>query len=71
MPDGVPYILLRSIIVGSALVCLLIDLLVLNYFGVEYTLSRVMRQWGDDWPILPYLVAVAFGMLFGHIFLRG
>lgn len=34
------------------------------YYGPEYTVSQVVRDWSGKWPVLPMLV----GVLLGHLF---
>ena len=45
------------------------DVFVLYCWGEAETISRVLRAWGEQWPLFPYLVTFGMGVLFGHVFL--
>jgi len=43
------------------------DLLLLYRYGPDGTISVTLRQWGRDFPILPYLIAFGMGAFVYHI----
>jgi hypothetical protein len=45
------------------------DFYAYSRWGSSGTVSEVLHSIGDSWPLFPYLVAFAMGVLFGHFFL--
>lgn len=45
------------------------DLLTIQIRGVDSSISRYIRRWGEKWPLFVPLLAFAMGALFGHFFL--
>jgi dolichyl-phosphate-mannose--protein O-mannosyl transferase len=56
-------------IISVILLILIYDIWALLYYGVDGTISRVIRSWGTKWPLLLPIVAFTMGLLFGHFFL--
>ena len=54
----------KFIIICSALVLIIYDLVAYNQSGGAATISYVMLSWSKDYPILPFM----FGVLCGHLF---
>lgn len=46
----------------------LVDLYLLGRYGPDGTISNLLRQWGDRWGMLPYIIAFGMGALFFHLF---
>lgn len=46
------------------------DLFALLHWGVEATISRLVRSANARWPLLAPLVSFAMGCLYGHLFLH-
>lgn len=44
------------------------DLIVYFKGGNEATLSKVILDTSKDWPIIPLLIGLLFGLLSGHLF---
>jgi hypothetical protein len=45
-----------------------VDLYLLGRYGQEATISNLLREWGEHWGLLPYLVAFGMGCFFYHLF---
>ncbi len=44
--------------------CMVFNVFVWHFYGVEYTISRTLTEWSRTNPIIPFI----FGMCVGHFF---
>lgn len=63
-------VLVGFVILGvlSTVALLVYDLIAYSRGGNEATLSKVILDTSRDWPIIPLLVGLIFGLLSGHFF---
>lgn len=63
-------VLIGAVILGviSTAAMLVYDLVAYIRGGNEATLSKVILDTSRDWPIIPLLVGLIFGLLSGHFF---
>lgn len=55
---------MQIVIVSMATCLACFDLFVYLYYGTEPTLSAIILEWSQAYPILPFV----FGVLCGHLF---
>lgn len=57
-------------IIVIVLIVTFYDCFAYTVFGVDATISNVLRCLGRRRPFFPYVVAFVMGAIFGHIFLQ-
>jgi preprotein translocase subunit SecG len=65
--DGELRYWVRAFIVAVVAAIAVIDLILLQRYGPNGTISVIVREAARDFPILPYLVAFGMGALLYHI----
>jgi hypothetical protein len=59
----------RWFIIAVFVLVIAYDVMAYCTAGPEATISEVLRRWKRDWPLLGYLLAFGFGILFAHLLL--
>lgn len=60
----------KTFIVASIAIVGSVDLVLLAKYGPSGTISVVIRDWGNDFPLLPYLIAFGMGAFLYHVAYR-
>lgn len=67
--DDLSFWVKAAVIAIIVAICTL-DLTLLAKYGPNGTISVIVRQWGQDFPLLPYMIAFGMGAFLYHIAYR-
>lgn len=67
--DDISFVV-KALLIAVIVVIMAIDLALLARYGPSGTISVVVRRWGEDFPLLPYLIAFGMGAFLYHIAYR-